>query len=93
MTTSSSRENKKDVFAQRYRAALCRYLKQDGRTKPTSAAKLGRDAVALEMETLDLAIIHEQAVMSQAVAAMSVAARDRLLRQAAKLFTEVLVPI
>jgi len=49
-------------FSHRYEMAWRRYLKQRGKASLRPALKLGRQAVTLGLETLDLARIHERAV-------------------------------
>jgi signal transduction histidine kinase len=49
-------------LSQRYVAALEKHLKQGPQASLKPALELGREAVALDLETLDLARIHEQAL-------------------------------
>ena len=49
-------------LSQQYVAALEKHLKQGPQTSLQPALELGRQAVALGLETLDLARIHEQAL-------------------------------
>ncbi|MEJ0091622.1 MAG: phosphatase RsbU N-terminal domain-containing protein [Limisphaerales bacterium] len=49
-------------FSQRYVTALRAHLKQGPQASLQPALELGRQAVALRLETLDLARIHEQAL-------------------------------
>lgn len=51
-------------LSQQYVTTLERHLKQGPRTSLLPALKLGRRAVALGLETLDLARIHEQALVT-----------------------------
>jgi signal transduction histidine kinase len=51
-------------LSQRYAAALEKNLKQGPQASLQPALELGRDAVALGLETLDLARIHEQALVA-----------------------------
>jgi len=48
----------------RYQEALRRYLKQGPAASLQPAARLGRRATVLGLETLDLALIHEQALIA-----------------------------
>lgn len=57
------------------------------------ALRLGRQAVALGLETLDLALIHEQATIVQALPIHSSAARDRISHRAGIFFTEAVLPM
>jgi signal transduction histidine kinase len=51
-------------LSQRYVTALQKHLKQGPHVSLQPALKLGREAVALGLETLDLARIHEQALVT-----------------------------
>ena len=93
MTTSSKQASKASLFARRYQAALRRYLKQDARAKPASAAGLGREAVALGLDVLDLAMIHEDTLIAQASSTGSAAAQNRIIRRAGKFFAEAIIPV
>ena len=53
--------------------------------------KLGRQAVVLGLETLDLALIHEQCVMGQMKLVGAPAARTRMILRARKFFAEAIV--
>ena len=53
---------KSDGLSQKYVAALEKHLKQGPNASLQPALELGREAVALGLETLDLARIHEQAL-------------------------------
>jgi C4-dicarboxylate-specific signal transduction histidine kinase len=53
--------------------------------------KLGRKAVALGLETLDLALIHEQCVLEQMKTVGAPAARTRMIQRARKFFAESIV--
>jgi len=57
------------------------------------ALRLGRQAVALGLETLDLALIHEQALIVQALPIHSSAARDRTITRAGVFFAEAILPM
>ena len=74
-----------------YRAALRRYLKPGASTSLRPAMKLGRQAVVLGLETLDLALIHEQCVMGQMKLVGAPAARTRMILRARKFFAEAIV--
>lgn len=80
-------------MAQRYQAALSRYLKQGPATSLQLALQLGREAVALGLETLDLALIHEQALMAEALSVGTQAARDRIIKWGRTFFAEAIIPL
>jgi len=79
------------ILLQPYQKALNRYLKQGGASGLQSALKLGHRAVALKLETLDLALIHEQALLDQLRAISSTAARDRIIKRARTFFAKAII--
>jgi len=81
------------LLARPYRAALSRYLKQGKAASLRPALKLGRRAVALGLETLALAVIHEREMIIQALPIRSSAARDSLIRRAGAFFAEAILPM
>jgi hypothetical protein len=56
--------SKSTGLSRRYRAALQEHLQQRPRASPQSADSLGRQALAMGLETLDPARIHEQALIA-----------------------------
>ena len=80
-------------WLRRYQAALGGYLKQGSVTGLDVALRLGRQAVALGLETLDLAQLHEQALTELAATGGSSSASPRRARRSKSFFNEVIVPI
>jgi len=76
-------------LSQRYVTALGEHLEQGPRGSFLPALRLGRRAVALGLETLDLARIHEQAVTALELASK----RDGFIGRAQIFFTEAITPI
>ena len=76
-------------LSQRYRALLRTHLKQGPRASLRPARGLGRLAVAVGLETLDLARIHAEALA--AIEASS--SRDGIIERAEIFFTEAITPI
>ena len=78
-------------LSQRYVAALRKHLRQGPRTVPPcgTALALGRQAAALDLETLDLAKIHENALATLEASR----SRDGLIKRAEIFFTEAITPI
>ncbi|MDA3924100.1 MAG: histidine kinase [Kiritimatiellae bacterium] len=93
--SSDNRLRKKlKALAQRYETALRRYLKQNASDDLQTAVKLGRQAVALRLETLDMTLIHEQALLKQILPAESHAPmKVQMLRRAGAFFAEAITPI
>ncbi|MFZ4397879.1 MAG: sensor histidine kinase [Kiritimatiellia bacterium] len=85
--------NKTRKLLHPYQAALCRFLKQGTAASLRPAPVLGRRAMAMGLETLDLARIHERALLSQLSSDTSAAVRARLLRQACIFFAEAILPL
>lgn len=75
-------------LSQHYLRTLRNYLQQGGRTSLLPALRLGRRAVDLGLETLQLAQIHEKSLE-----AMRLSEGGRLVRRAAHFFTEAITPI
>ncbi len=81
-------------LAQRYVAALRKHLKQGPQVKTLQSAQgLGRRAMVLGLETLDLARFHEQALISLVLPAYSPGTREAMVRRAGKFFAEAITPI
>src|SRR5580700_9316050 len=76
-------------LSQRYVAALQKHLKRGPRDGLQPALTLGRRAVALGLETLELARIHEQALATLELSK----SKDGLARRAEIFFTEAIAPI
>ncbi len=75
-----------------YQTALRRYLRHRTAARLRPALTLGRRAVALGLETLDLALIHEQALMAQ-VLSVGADERHRIVDLARTFFAETIVPM
>jgi len=72
---------------------LRQYLQQGPLASLQPALRVGRHAVVLGLDTLDLALIHEQALIAQALPLDSSAARDRIIRRAGSFFTKAILPM
>jgi signal transduction histidine kinase len=85
------------VLSRRYEAALGEYLNNGVNDGPAfglkRAARLGRQAVSLGMETLNLAKIHEQALLTAIPPKCPGKARDGLVKRAQIFFIEAITPI
>jgi signal transduction histidine kinase len=77
----------------RYLAALRRHLKSGSDTSPRPAARLGRQAVALGLETLELAGIHEQALTTLVAPRGAATSKEGLIKRARAFFAEAIAPI
>jgi hypothetical protein len=79
-------------LSQRYVAALQKYLRQGPQANLQPAVSLGRQAVALGLETLDLARIHERTL---AILKLSSSKNGTIkpIKRAQIFFTEAITPI
>ena len=80
-------------LAQGYVSALRKHLLADGRASLKSALRLGRQTVAIGLTTLDLARIHEQAVVTLLSLGGLPGTKARNIRRAAIFFVEANSPI
>lgn len=76
-------------FSQKYEVALEKHLKQGPQTSLRAALELGREAVVLGLETLDLARIHEQALATFELSNI----KNGFTKLAGIFFTEANTPI
>ena len=79
-------------LARRYQIALRQYLRR-APLGLESAQQFGRRAVALGLETLDMARIHERILITLLDPSDSPGARVAMIRQAGKFFAEAITPI
>lgn len=80
-------------LSEQYRAALVTHLKPGSRARSGPATGLGRDALALGLETLDLARMHAHAVLTLAKPPASAGRRDGILKRSHAFFIEAILPI
>ena len=80
-------------LSRRYRAALRAHLKQGRLASLESARGLGGQALATGMETLDLAKLHEQILVTEALPACPRRKRSALIKQAGIFFAVAITPI
>lgn len=90
---AKNRRKKGSALAEPYTKALRRYLKQGTSASLRPALKLGQRAVALGVETLDVAQIHERALIDQLLSVGASAARERIITRAGVFFTEAIIPL
>src|SRR5437773_4707053 len=82
-------KRKLSAMSQQYVTALKKHLKQGPQASLESARGLGRQAVAIGLETLDVARIHERALASLEASS----SRDGIIERASIFFTEAITPI
>src|SRR5476651_2123831 len=76
-----------------YLAALRNHLKKGPATNSPQARKLGLQAVKLGLETLDLARIHEEALITLVLPKYSARTSDGMIRRAGAFFAQAITPI
>ena len=80
-------------LSRQYQAALRKHLKQGPQAGLRPAHGLGRRALTLGVDTLDLLRIHEQALITLVMPTCSLGTRDGIIRRAGIFFAEALTPI
>jgi signal transduction histidine kinase len=86
-------KDKLSRLSEQYLAALHKHLKSSPAASSPPAIRLGRQAVALGLETLDLARIHEQALTTLVAPGGSARTRERTIQRAKTFFAEAVAPI
>src|SRR3989454_5986778 len=82
-------KRKLNALSQRYVMALRKHLKQGPTASLQPARRLGRQAVSLGLETLDVARVHEGALASLEASS----SRNGIVKRAEIFFTEAVTPI
>lgn len=80
------------TLARRYQSALQKFLSQGPQASLRPALELGRQAISLGLETLDLARIHERTLIVL-IDGYFAGARDGRIKRAGVFFTEAITPI
>ncbi len=80
-------------WSRRYQARLLKHLKQKPESSLRPAFELGTQAVALGLETLDVALIHGQVLVGLLPSFKTFLQRREIIERAKNFFTEALVPI
>lgn len=87
------KQTKLSRLSGQYLAALQSHFEQGPEASLVPAHDMGCRAVAIGLETLDLAKIHDQALVTLVSADGAAGLRDDMTRQAAIFFTEAIIPI
>jgi signal transduction histidine kinase len=93
MNSANIMTRKLTGLSRRYQAVLRKHLQHGTRASREPAQRLGRQAMALGLETLDLARIHEQALIVLVLPGYSASTRDAMVRRAGTFFAEAITPI
>ncbi|HEY5069352.1 MAG TPA: phosphatase RsbU N-terminal domain-containing protein, partial [Candidatus Acidoferrum sp.] len=83
----------KRKFSRRYQAGLQAYLKQRSGAHLQRARGMGRQALNVGMQTLDMAKLHEQILVSKVLPDSPAKKRAALIKQAGTFFTEAITPV
>ena len=80
-------------LSRHYRAALRKHLKQGRHASLEAAQGLGSQALSAGMQTLDLARLHEQTLITDILPGCPAVKRDALIKQAGVFFAVAIAPI
>jgi signal transduction histidine kinase len=80
-------------LSRRYQAALRSHLKQGRRASLESARGLGSQALAAGMQTLDMAKLHEQTLITKVLPGCLASKRAALIKQAGIFFAVAILPV
>ena len=80
-------------LSRRYRVALQAYLRQGSAANLESAHGLGKQAFSAGLQTLDLAKLHEQILVTEVLSACPAKQRSPLIKQAGVFFAAAITSI
>lgn len=80
-------------LSRQYQVALQKHLQRGGQARSQSARRFGRRAVTMGLRTLDLARIHEQALMTLVSPTYPPGTRKGVVQRAGAFFAEAITPI
>ena len=86
-------KHKRTDLSRLYHAALQQFLKEGPAASMAPAHALGHQAIALGLETLDLARMHEVALVSLVLPGYSSSTSDGLMGRAGLFFAEAITPL
>jgi len=86
-------KDKRNALARKYHLALRKYLNQSDGTDLEPARELGRHAMGAELETLDLARLHEIALASLMSPNHASGTNNNVIGRAGLFFAEAITPI
>jgi signal transduction histidine kinase len=83
----------KHKFSRRYQSALLTYLGQNSGARLHSAQGMGQEALNAGLQTLDLAKLHEQILVTEVLPGCRAAKRARMIKQAGSFFAMAITPL
>jgi signal transduction histidine kinase len=86
-------KRKRSLLAGHYQAALRQHLTDGAESDLTAAHRLGQQAVKLGLETLDLAKIHEEALLAVMLPKHDSHAGEDVVRRCVAFFAEAALPV
>ena len=93
MNSVNNMKRKLTALSRRYQVALRKHLKHGSQASAEPAQRFGRQAMATGLETLDLAKIHEQALITMVLPGYSPDIQAAMVRRAGFFFAEAITPI
>ncbi len=81
------------MFSRSYLAALGKHLKRGAASSRQAARRLGLQAIKLGLDTLDVARMHEEALIALVPPKNSARASDAMIRRAGAFFAEAITPL
>jgi hypothetical protein len=80
-------------LSRQYQAALQKHLQRGGQASYQPARGFGRRAVTMGLQTLDLARMHERALITLVLPTYSPRTREAMVQRAGAFFAEAITPI
>ena len=93
MNSTANKTRQRTELSLIYHSALRKYLQQGPDSDMEPARELGRHAMTIGLETLDMARIHEIALVTLVLPAYSSATSNSLMGRAGLFFAEAITPI
>jgi len=93
VNSADNMKHKLSGLSREYQESLRKHLKEGSQTSLQPAQGLGRQAMSIGLETLNLARIHEQALSLLGPPISSPRTRDAMVRRAGTFFAKAITPI
>lgn len=93
MNSPPTKVERESQLAQHYQEALQRYLNGGDGTNTARATELGGDALPIGLEILDMARIHETALVSLVLPKCSSRTRKNQIKKAGSFFAKAILPL